>query len=111
MTKVLKSVGVLSVGKTALVVYGCLGFFIGAIVALFSVIGGMAGMLGDGNRAAGAMSMFFGVGAVIFFPVLYGGFGALTAMLLAAVYNVAARAFGGIEFETGESPSQPVPPR
>ena len=113
MTKVLKSVGVVSVGKIALVVYGCLGFFIGVVAAMVSVLGGFAGMLGGGDKTAGVFGMFFGFGAVIILPVFYGGLGALMGMLMAAIYNLAARAIGGIEFEIVETSGTvpPAPPR
>src|SRR5436190_651989 len=99
MAKVLRSVGVVSVGKIAGIVYACLGFIIGSIVAMVSVLGGFAGMLGGGDRAAGALGMFLGVGAVIILPIFYGCLGALMGMLMSAIYNVAARFVGGIEIE------------
>jgi len=43
--------------------------------------------------------MFFGVGAIIICPILYGVIGALVWMLLAVLFNVAAGMIGGIELE------------
>jgi hypothetical protein len=90
---------VLSVGKIAAIVYGCIGLLIGAIVAMASVLGCFAGMLSEEGHAAGVIGMFLGVGAVIVLPVFYGCLGALIGMLVAAIYNVAARFVGGIEIE------------
>jgi hypothetical protein len=43
MPKVIRQVGVLSVGKIAAIVYGCIGLLIGAIVAMASVLGCFVG--------------------------------------------------------------------
>jgi hypothetical protein len=97
MPKVIKEIGVLSLGKVAGIIYACIGLIAGAIVALVSVLGGFAGMLGDGGAAAGLVGMFLGVGAVFLLPVFYGVLGALIGMLVGVIYNVAARLVGGIE--------------
>jgi len=99
MAKIIRQVGVLSVGKVGGIVYGCIGLLAGAIFAMISVLGGFAGLLSDQGQAAGVVGMFFGVGAVIVLPVFYGCLGALMGMFVAAVYNVAARVVGGIEIE------------
>jgi hypothetical protein len=41
--------------------------------------------------------MFLGAGAVFILPIFYGVLGALIGMLVAVIYNVAARLVGGIE--------------
>jgi hypothetical protein len=46
----------------------------------------------------------FGVGAVIVLPIMYGVFGALGAMLSAALYNVTAGAVGGVELTIEPAP-------
>src|SRR5262245_44665293 len=97
--KVIRQVGVLSVAKILGIVYGCIGFIVGAFVAVFSVLGGFAGILSEQGRAAGVVSMFFGVGAVIILPLFYGCLGLIVGLLVGAIYNAAARAFGGIELD------------
>lgn len=97
--RVLRGVGVLSIGKTAAIVYAGIGLVIGAIFALVSVLGGFAGLATDGGRAAGIFGMVFGVAAVLIFPILYGVVGALAAMLLAALFNAAVSVSGGVELE------------
>ena len=49
-----------------------------------------------GGHAFGAL---FGVGAIIFFPVLYGVLGFIGSLIVAAIYNVLASAVGGVEVE------------
>jgi hypothetical protein len=97
MPKVIREIGVLSLGKVAGIVYACIGLLVGMIVAFVSLLGGFAGMAHDGGGAAGVIAMFLGAGAVFVFPVLYGVLGALLGMIVAAIYNVAARLVGGVE--------------
>lgn len=97
MPKVVREIGVLSLGKVAGIVYACLGLIIGMIVAFVSMLGGFAGMTHDGGAVAGLVAMFLGAGAVFVLPVVYGVLGALIGMVVAAIYNVAARLVGGVE--------------
>src|SRR5215470_18382810 len=97
--KVIRRVGVLSVAKILAIIYGCIGFIVGAFVAMLSVLGGFAGILSDEGRAAGVLGMFFGVGAVVFLPVFYACLGLILGLLIGSIYNAAARTFGGIEIE------------
>ncbi len=88
----------LSVAKVAFVLYGMIGLIIGVIVALASLLGATMGLAG-GDKSA-VFSAVFGVGAVIIMPLFYGGFGALGALISAAIYNVVAGFVGGIELTT-----------
>ena len=97
MPKVIREIGVLSLGKVAGIIYACLGLIVGVIVALVSVLGGFAGLADEGGAAAGFFAMVLGAGAVFILPVFYGVLGALVGMLVAVIYNVAARLVGGIE--------------
>jgi hypothetical protein len=98
MRKVLRGVGVGSIGKMAAVLYAAIGLIVGLILASVSSLGGLAGMAA-GERGAGLFGMFFGVGAIILCPILYAVIGALVWMLLAVLFNLAAGAIGGIELE------------
>ena len=85
----------LSVAKVAFVLYAIIGLIIGAIIACASLLGATFGAhQGDGSALFGAL---FGMGAVIFMPILYGFFGALGALISSAVYNLVAGVVGGIE--------------
>ena len=96
MRKVVRRIGVLSIGKLAGLLYASLGLIIGALVALASTLGGLAGLAqGESSR----LGMFFGVGAIVIAPILYGTIGALMGMLMAALYNLVAGMIGGVELE------------
>ena len=97
MPKVIREIGVLSLGKVAGIIYACIGVIVGVIVALVSVLGGFAGLAHDGGAVAGFVAMFLGAGAVFILPIFYGVLGSLIGMLVAVIYNVAARLVGGIE--------------
>jgi hypothetical protein len=99
MLKTIRGIGVLSLGKMAGIIYACLGLLIGVIVAMVSVLGGFAGMANDAGPAAGFIGLFLGVGAVFVFPIFYGVLGAVMGIVVAAIFNVAARLVGGLEIE------------
>ena len=90
---VLRRIGALSTGKMAGLIYGSLGIIAGALVAMFSLIGSAIG------RELGPFSVLFGVGAIVFLPVIYAFFGFLGGMLVAVIYNAFAGMIGGIEVE------------
>ena len=98
MRKVLRGVGVVSIGKMAAVLYAAIGLIVGLILAGVGTLGGFAGMAA-GERGAGLFGMFFGVGAIIICPILYAIVGALVWMLVAALFNLAVGMIGGIELE------------
>jgi hypothetical protein len=84
-----------SVAKVAFVLYAVLGLIIGGVIACAALLGATFGPhTGDGSAVFGVI---FGAGAVIFMPLLYGGFGALGALIGSAIYNLVAGFVGGIE--------------
>ena len=94
---VINRVGPVSVAKIAGMLYAILGLIFGAIVSAIALAGGLAGS-GDEPGTA-AMGAIFGAGAVVLLPILYGGFGALMTLLMAALYNFTARMVGGVELD------------
>jgi len=93
---VLKSIGVFSMAKMLATLYAVIGFLIGLIFALLSMVGaGLASS--DGGGAF--FGLIFGVGAVIILPILYGFFGFIGGALMSALYNLIAGMAGGIELE------------
>ena len=97
MRKVIRGIGVGSVGKIAGLLYAAIGLLVGIIVAGISMLGGFAALAQ--SEAAGVIGIFFGVGAIIMFPIFYAVIGALIWMLVAVLYNVLARSIGGLELE------------
>jgi hypothetical protein len=88
-------IGPISAAKVAFVLYAGIGFIIGCIVAIASVLGATIGFAnGDQSTLFGAI---FGVGAVVLLPFLYGGFGAVGVLIATALYNLTAGIVGGIE--------------
>ncbi|MBS0590013.1 MAG: hypothetical protein JSR65_05180 [Proteobacteria bacterium] len=81
-----------------------LAIFQGAMMAAFGllaglfflVFGSMLSRMGDGMGAAG---MLGGIGALIFFPILYGIFGFIAGAVGAFIYNLVAGVVGGIEID------------
>ena len=98
---VIRRFGVWSVAKLSGTLYGCLGLIFGIIVALISVVAaGASSALRDSNLPmAGMLPAFFGVGAVILLPIMYGLMGLIFGALTAALYNLIAGWVGGIEME------------
>jgi Transmembrane domain of unknown function (DUF3566) len=93
---VINRIGPLSLAKLAGVLYGILGLIGGAVFAAIAAVGGLSAA---GESEGAAFAAFFGVGAIVFFPLLYGGMGFLMALIGAALYNVIAGMVGGIEVQ------------
>jgi transmembrane protein DUF3566 len=96
----------LSVGKIAAFLYGIIGLFIGAVIAVFALFGGLlTGAAGAANDAEGPGAAFgalfgvAGVAAIVIAPLLYAFFGFLGAIIMALIYNLVARIVGGIEVD------------
>jgi hypothetical protein len=93
----IKKLGVISVGKMLGLLYAILGLIFGAIFSCVSLIGAMAAFTESGGEALG---LLFGVGSIIFLPIIYGLMGFVTGLVVALIYNLIARFVGGIEFYT-----------
>jgi hypothetical protein len=94
MTQI-KRLGVASVSKTLLIVYGVIGLIVGALVSLISLL---SAPLASGSAGAGAR-LLLGIGAIIAMPIFYGIVGAIVGAIVAWVYNLAAGFVGGIEVQ------------
>lgn len=91
----LKRIGPLSLARLAAGLYGAIGLFIGLIFALAALVGAsIAGATGESSPLIG---LVFGVGAVVFLPIMYGVLGALLALVVASLYNLLAGWLGGVE--------------
>lgn len=94
----LKRIGVGSVVKVAVILYGVCGLIAGGFIAVASLLGAAIGKAA-GSEGAGPFGVFFGVGAIVFMPLLYASLGALAAAIGTWLYNVVAGAIGGIELD------------
>jgi hypothetical protein len=92
---VINRIGPMSCAKIVGTLYALLGLCAGAV---FSLIG-MAGAFGSDSPAAGVLSAFFGVGAIVALPLMYGAIGFVTTLIGAWLYNMLAGAVGGIELD------------
>lgn len=99
---IVKRVGALSLGKLLGIMYAGLGLLFGGLFALFSLIGGMAGLVaqnGPEGAAGAGLLAGLGVAAVVIFPILYGLMGFVAGLICALFYNLAARFAGGVELD------------
>ena len=99
-------VGPLSVGKIAAFLYGIIGLFIGAVIAVFALFSGLAaGTAGAGSEVEGPAAAFgalfgvAGIAAIIIAPLLYAFMGFIGAVIMALIYNIVARIVGGIQVD------------
>jgi hypothetical protein len=99
---VIRRVGVWSVARLYGGISATMGLLIGACFALAATLGGMAGAMrqSGGGLSAGGFGALFGFGAIIILPIVYGVIGLVGGAIGAALYNLFAGMFGGIELET-----------
>jgi hypothetical protein len=106
---VVKSVGVLSVGKVFACLYALLGLIVGGIFSLVALASASAGAAAGGAppeaQRAGVVALLLGAGAIIIMPILYGVGGFVGGIIVAVLYNVVAAITGGIEIELTERAS------
>ena len=89
----IKRFGPVSCAKIIGTLYAILGICVGAVFSLGSLIGGFTSSEGAGLGA------LIGIGAIVVFPVLYGGVGFVATLVGAWLYNVVAGLVGGIELD------------
>jgi hypothetical protein len=95
---ILKSVGVVSVGKVLGCLYALLGLIVGAVISLLAMAGLAVGRPPQ-NQPQGVAAIIMGVGAIIVLPIFYGLVGFIGGIISAALYNLVASVVGGIELE------------
>jgi hypothetical protein len=97
---ILKRIGPLSLARIFGVLYGIIGLALGCAFAIVAMLGGLATQETSGP----IFGFVFGVGAVIFFPLIYGGLGFVMSLIMAGLYNLMAGWLGGIELELVQNP-------
>jgi hypothetical protein len=88
--------------KVGMALYGLLGFILGVLVALISLMAGsLATRLGQNGPPGLSAAFGFagGVGAIVIMPIVYGLFGGIVLGISAAVYNLVAKWVGGLEVD------------
>jgi hypothetical protein len=96
---VIRRVGVGSVAKIGGLLYAVAGFLLGACFALAAMVGAGIGAASSDESTPLWLAPLFGVGAVVFLPILYGLLGAVFTALGAVIYNVLAGMVGGLQLE------------
>ena len=89
----IKRVNVLSLGKFLAVIYAALGFLMGLLVTLGSMVGID---MSQGQVPSNSLIQKF---AIIYFPVLYAVGGFLGGTLTALVFNGVSKYLGGLEVD------------
>ena len=100
---ILRRIGVWSTAKIVGTVHAVFGLITGLLFAAISMVG--AGIAAASEDPSGLLGPLFGVGAIIFFPLLYGCMGVLFGALSAALYNLFSGMVGGIELELQQVPA------
>ena len=91
----IKRIGPGSAFKVGLALYGLVGLIVGLFFGLVSMLGGTLAF----PAQTGMFRVFFGIGAIIIWPVCYGIGGGIVAAISAAFYNLIAGWVGGLEVD------------
>jgi hypothetical protein len=92
---VVRSIGVWSLAKLSGALYAAMGLILGLIFACISLVG--AGIAASDPDTPAWLGAVFGVGAVVFLPLLYGFFGFIGGAIGGALYNLFSGMVGGVE--------------
>jgi len=99
---VIRRVGVWSASRLYGGIMATFGVFIGVAIFLLSTLSGFARAAVENESGSGfpaALGAVFGVGAIIAAPLFYGCMGLIAGAIGAALYNLFAGLFGGLELE------------
>ena len=94
---VVKHFGVWSVARIYAIISAGIGLCIGVVVALISIVGGS--LVGSSSNMPSWAGSVFGIGSIVFFPILYGVMGLIGGTIAAVLYNIGARIGGGVEID------------
>ena len=92
---ILKRIGPLSLAKLLAILYASVGLIFGACISIASLIA--AGTHPD--QSPGLFVGLFGVGAILWLPILYGAMGFIGSLITAGLYNWLARLVGGVHID------------
>jgi hypothetical protein len=88
--KELKAIDPMSLGKMLAVIYAVMGFIVGLFSAAFAPFMAMWNPVG-----AAALGLL----AIIIFPILFAIIGFVMGIIVAFIYNVIAKKFGGVKLD------------
>lgn len=88
--KELKAIDPMSLGKMLAVICAVIGFIVGLFSAAFAPFMAMWNPVG---------AAAFGLLAIIIFPTLFAIIGFIMGIIVAFVYNVVAKRFGGVKLD------------
>ena len=91
---VIRRVGPLSCAKVVGVLYLILGFVVGGMISLLSLVG-----LFGGGAQGGFMPALFGAAAVVLLPICYGLLGFVVTLIMTSLFNVVVGITGGVEID------------
>ena len=89
----------LSLGKMLGAIYVTIGVIAGLIISGVSLLGFAIGSVAAPDEMGNMIGLLFGVGAVVFIPLVYGTLGFVGGLIAALIYNAVAHIAGGIEIE------------
>ncbi len=92
---VINRVAPVPLAKVLGAIYMVIGLIFGCIAMVFSLAGGLVAQ----QAGSGSLGALFGVGAIIFLPLLYGTLGFVGGLIFAMLYNLVAGKLGGIELD------------
>ena len=95
----LKSIDSLSAAKMYGILMGLVGFLVGGVLAVFSMVGIAAGEGIEGEEGILSVGAF----GIVILPVMYGVLGAITGAIGALLYNLIAHVFGGVRITLDDS--------
>ncbi|HVH29718.1 MAG TPA: hypothetical protein VM818_23385 [Vicinamibacterales bacterium] len=91
---VIRRIGPVSCARIAGILYALFGLVMGAVFSVMALAGGFGNTSDQTGFAA-----LIGAGAVVVFPILYGGMGFVGTFVGAWLYNALAASVGGIELD------------
>ena len=91
---IVKRVGVWSAARLYAAIMAAFSLLVAIPIALFSLVGA-----GLAPEAQSWMGPIFGIGAIVFLPVLYGVMGLVIGAVFAVLYNVFAGVVGGLSVD------------
>jgi hypothetical protein len=99
MTKRIKKIEPLQLGKVLAITYGLASLLIVPLGLVFVAIAGVASKGQGATPPPFALFLAMGLGFAVFAPIFYGVMGFLTGAVGAFLYNLVASWVGGIQIE------------